>query len=140
MKKLNVVLFFTLYFSLFTFISHAQNAPKPADPCQKLDTNTIKQLILGTWVDMSDTSHTIYFSQDSLVESIKVNMDGKIKSDISYWAYSFIDNLFSSDAVTCYSLREFKEGYGHHTDVAINSVDSQYLLLGATGKTVFRKK
>ena len=118
----------------------AQNAPAPADPCQKLDTNNIKSLLLGTWADVNDTSHTIYFSPDSLVENIKVTMDGKPKSDVSYWSYKLIDNLFSSDAVTCYSLREMKEGYAHHTDVAINSIDAHYLLMGSGGKTVFKKR
>jgi hypothetical protein len=127
-------------FLLFTNYGKAQNVPKAADPCQKLDTNNLKQLILGTWVDMNDTSHTIYFSEDSLVERIKVVMDGKPKRDISYWGYKFIDNIFSTDAVTCFSLREFKEGYSHHTDVAINSIDAHYLLMGSAGKTAFKKK
>jgi hypothetical protein len=129
-------------FSFFLFVSYgmAQNVLKSTDPCQKLDTNSLKQLILGTWVDVNDTAHTIYFSEDSLVERIKVVMEGKSKSDISYWAYKFIDNLFSTDAVTCYSLREYKDGYSHHTDVAINSIDAHYLLMGSAGKTVFKKR
>jgi len=118
----------------------AQKVPSPSDPCQKLDTNNIKQLLLGAWVDVNDTSHTIYFSPDSLVESINVNMDGKPKSDVSYWSYKLIDNLFSSDAVTCYSLREMKEGYAHHTDVAVNGIDAHYMLLGSGGKQVFKKR
>lgn len=118
----------------------AQSVPKPADPCQKLDTNTIKQLLLGTWVDMNDTSHTMYFSEDSLVENIKVSMGSTFKQDVSYWSYKLVDNLFSSDAVTCYSIREIKEGYSHHTDVSINSIDSHYMLLGSSGKNVFKKK
>ena len=128
--------------SLIAFTSYckAQNAPSAVDPCQKLDTNNIKQLLLGTWADINDTSHTIYFSPDSLVESIKVNMEGKPKSDVSYWSYKLIDNLFSSDAVTCYSLREIKEGYAHHTDVAINTIDAHYMLLGSGGKLVFKKR
>ena len=133
-----VVIIFS--FILFTSYCKAQNAPSPVDPCQKLDTNNIKQLLLGIWADVNDTSHTIYFSPDSLVESIKVNMDGKPKSDVSYWSYKLIDNLFSSDAVTCYSLREMKEGYAHHTDVAINTIDSHYMLLGSSGKLVFKKR
>jgi hypothetical protein len=136
MKHLAIV------FSLFlaTNFCFAQDAPKPADPCQKLDTNTIKQLILGTWIDQADTSHHMYFSPDSLVETIKTMMDGKFKIDISYWSYKFVDNLFSTDAVTCYSLRESKEGYARHTDVGINSINAQYMLMGSEGKKVFKKK
>ncbi len=135
------IIVITIIVTLFLCVDcKAQKVPSPSDPCQKLDTNNIKQLLLGTWADVSDTSHTIYFSPDSLVENIKVNMDGKPKSDVSYWSYKLIDNLFSSDAVTCYSLREMKEGYAHHTDVAINSVDAHYLLLGSGGKSVFRKR
>ncbi|HSY75943.1 MAG TPA: hypothetical protein VK890_03755 [Bacteroidia bacterium] len=132
------IIIFALFLSAnFCF---AQNAPKPVDPCQKLDTNNIKDLLLGTWIDQGDTSHHIYFSPDSLVETIKTMVDGKFKIDISYWSYKFVDNLFSTDAVTCYSLRESKEGYAHHTDVGINYIDAHYMLMGSGGKAVFKKK
>jgi len=120
--------------------SNAQSAPAPFDPCQKLDTNNIKQLIYATWVDVNDTSHTLYITSDSLVEKIVVVMGGVPKTDISYWSYKFVDNLFSTDAVTCYSIREFKDGYSHHTDVGINGISKDYLLLGSNGKKVFKRK
>jgi len=128
---------------LFAFLglpAKAQNAPKVFDPCQKLDTNKIKQLIPGTWVDVSDTSHTMVITEDSLTESILITEGLKKKVNVSYWSYKFTDNMFSSDAVTCYSIVEYKEGYSRHSDYAINAIDDKYLLLGSTGKTVFKRK
>jgi hypothetical protein len=125
---------------LMTIQCKAQNAPKPSDPCQKLDTNNIKELILGTWVDMSDSNHSLIINEDTLTENILIVEGGTKKVHTSYWSYTFTDNIFSSDAVTCYSIREFKEGYSHHEDVAINSLDAHYMLLGAEGKTIYKRK
>lgn len=125
---------------LFAIQGKSQNAPKVYDPCQKLDTNKIKQLILGTWVDMKDTSHIMTFTDDSLTERILI-VEGAVKKiNWSFWSYKFTDNIFGTDDVTCYSLVEYKEGYSHHVDFAINAIDDHYLLLGASGKTAFKKK
>ncbi len=120
--------------------ANSQNAPKVYDPCEKLDTNTIKQLIIGTWVDMKDTSHVMVITVDSLTESILVLEGSTKKIHTSYWSYKFTDNIFSSDEVTCYSLYEYKAGFAHHIDYAINAIDQNYLLLGAEGKAGFKRK
>lgn len=134
---------FNLIIATLVFVAFqgmGQNAPKVYDPCQKLDTNTIKKLILGTWVEVSDTSHVLMFTEDSLTESILINEGGIEKKNISYWSYKFTDNMFSSDDVTCYSLYEYKEGYAHHTDFPINALAANYMLLGSTGKKVYKRK
>ncbi len=113
---------------------------KVYDPCQKLDTNTIKKLILGTWVEMADTSHVLVVTEDTLTERILIDEGGVKKINLSYWSYKFTDNMFSSDDVTCYSLFEYKEGYSHHTDFPINAIDVNYMLLGSTGKKVYKRK
>lgn len=113
---------------------------KVYDPCQKLDTNSIKRLIIGTWIDTKDTSHVIIITEDSLTENILIMEGGIKKVNTSYWSYKFTDNIFSSDAVTCYSLYEYKEGSTHHIDYAINAIDEQYMLLGSTGKNVYKRK
>ncbi|HTB32913.1 MAG TPA: hypothetical protein VK808_12870 [Bacteroidia bacterium] len=113
---------------------------KVFDPCQKLDTNTIKRLMTGTWVDMKDTSHTLVITEDSLTEKILIMEGGVKKVNTSYWSYKFTDNMFSSDAVTCYSLVEYKEGYAHKTEYSINAIDENYFLLGATGKNAYKRK
>ncbi len=59
-----------LVFSTFIVLTIQSFGQKVYDPCQKLDTNKIKQLILGTWVDMKDTSHVLIFTEDSLTERI----------------------------------------------------------------------
>ncbi len=123
--------------ALFTLQAKAQ---KVYDPCQKLDTNKIKQLILGTWVDQKDTSHVLVITEDSLTERIMFAEGGIKKLNTSYWSYTFTDNIFSSDDVTCYSLREYKEGFNHHIDYAINAIDEQYMLLGSTGKNIYKRK
>ena len=117
-----------------------QSAPKPSDPCQKLDTNTIKKLIIGTWVEVKDTSHIIVITTDSVEETIIVNLNGKPSANQSFWNYKFTDNIFSTDDITCYSLREYKEGYNHNVDIAINFIDAKYLLMGSSGKTVFKRR
>jgi hypothetical protein len=132
-----------LIFSIVVFFAikgKSQTAPKAYDPCQKLDTNKIKELVLGTWVDMKDTSHIMNFTEDSLTERILIEDGGVKKVNWSFWSYKFTDNIFGSDDVTCYSLVEYKEGYSHHVDFAINSINDSYMLLGASGKTVFKKK
>jgi hypothetical protein len=136
MKRIPALLFLVLC----AYYSHAQTAPKPYDPCEKLDTNNIKQLILGSWVDVNDTSHTLYITTDSLVEKVIITMGNVPKTDISDFSYKFIDNLFSTDAVTCYSIREYKDGESHHTDIGINGIDNNFLMLGSTGKMVFKRK
>ena len=129
-------------FILLTFLSITLQckSQKAYDPCQKLDTNTIKRLIIGTWVEVKDTSHVLVITDDSLEESIVI-MEGVIKKlNVSYWNYKFTDNIFSSDDVTCYSLYEYKEGYGNHITTAINGLDEHFLLLGASGKTAFKRR
>lgn len=113
---------------------------KVYDPCQKLDTNIIKRLIIGTWVDTKDTSHVLFVTEDSLTENIYIMEGGIKKVNTSYWSYKFTDNIFSSDAVTCYSLYEYKDGFTHHIDYAINAIDEHYMLLGSTGKNVYKRK
>ncbi|HXB11217.1 MAG TPA: hypothetical protein VNZ45_04470 [Bacteroidia bacterium] len=125
--------------SLMLIASYSQ-AQKVYDPCQKLDTNDIKKLIVGTWVDTKDSSHVMVITDDSVEENIIVNMGGKVSTNYSYWNYKFTDNIFTTDAVTCYSLREYKEGYSSHVDLSINSIDAHYLLIGASGKKVFKRK
>jgi hypothetical protein len=136
MKHLLIVFFFLA----IGIPDYCQNTPKIYDPCQKLDTNTIKQLLIGNWVDMSDTSHKMVITEDSLTESVLVIENGMKKVHTSYWSYKFTDNIFSTDEVTCYSLYEFKEGFAHHIDYAINAIDEHFLLLGASGKMAFKKK
>ena len=127
-------------FLAFTVQGKSQSTPKIYDPCQKIDTNQIKQLIIGTWVDMKDTSHVLVFTEDSLTEKIVIVEGINSKVNLSYFSYKFTDNLFSSDDVTCYSLVEYVQGYSTHTDFAINSVTQNYLLLGASGKMVFKRR
>ncbi|HTA81354.1 MAG TPA: hypothetical protein VK783_00340 [Bacteroidia bacterium] len=127
----------TLALALITTIGFAQKA---YDPCQKLDTNKIKDLLIGTWVEVGDTAHRLVISPDTLAETVIVTMNGAPSRNQSYWSYKFIDNFLSTDAVTCYSLREYKDGYGKYTDVNINSIDEHFMLLGASGKKVFQKK
>jgi hypothetical protein len=115
-------------------------AQKAYTPCQQLDTNKIKDLLIGTWVQADDTAHTLVITDDTLTENITVMMGNVPTRNVSYWSYKFTDNFLSTDAVTCYSLREYKDGYDKHTDVSINSIDGHYLLLGAEGKKVFKKK
>jgi hypothetical protein len=128
-----------LIFSL-AFIVNYTNAQKVYDPCQKLDTNTIRKLIVGTWVDTKDSSHVMVITDDSVEENIIVNMGGKVSTNYSYWNYKFIDNIFSTDDATCYSLREYKDGYSSHVDLSINSIDAHFLLIGASGKKIFKRK
>lgn len=118
----------------------SQSSPKVYEPCQQFDTNTIKQLIIGTWVDTRDTSHVIAITDDSLTEKIIIDDGATKKFNISYFSYKFTDNMFSSDAVTCYSIVEYIDGSSTHTDFAINSITHDYMLLGATGKMVFKRK
>jgi len=132
-----------LIFIFFLAISiqvKCQDSPKPADPCQQLDTNTIKQLIIGTWVDTKDTGHTLIITDDSLTERIQIGEGMNKKINTSFFSYKFTDNIFSTDAVTCYSFVEYMQGYKTHTDFAINSVTKNYLLLGSTGKMVFKRR
>jgi hypothetical protein len=131
----NVLLIFSL--ALITLTCKSQ---KVYAPCQKLDTNTIKRLIIGTWIDAKDSSHILVVTEDSITENILIMEGGIRKVNTSYWSYSFTDNIFSSDEVTCYSLREFKDGFTHHIDYAINAIDQQYLLLGSTGKNAYKRK
>jgi len=113
---------------------------KVSDPCMKVDTNQIKQLIVGTWVDVKDTNHVMVVTADSVEESILI-VEGSVKKwNNSYWNYKFTDNLFSSDDVTCYSLVEYKEGYKNKVNNAINGIDQNYMLLGGSGKMVFKRK
>lgn len=118
----------------------SQSAPKVYDPCQQLDTNTIKQLIIGTWVDVNDTSHVLTINEDTLTEKIVIQEGGENNVNISYFSYKFTDNIFSSDSVTCYSIVEYVSGAPGNTDFAINSITHDYLLLGSTGKMVFKRK
>jgi hypothetical protein len=118
----------------------SQDSPKAYDPCQKLDTNAIKQLIIGTWVDAKDTNHVMVITSDSVEENILIIEGLNKKVNQSYWNYKFTDNMFSSDAVTCYSLLEYHENFKSHTELAINAIDQHYLLLGGSGKKVFRRK
>jgi hypothetical protein len=113
---------------------------KVYDPCQTMDTNTIKQLIIGTWVDVKDSNHVIVMTSDSVEETIVIGSGVNKKVNVSYLNYKFTDNVFSSDAVTCYSLVEYLQGYPNHTDFAINSVDAHYLLLGSTGKAIYKRR
>lgn len=124
----------------FLAIATFSVAQKTYDPCQKMDTNTIKKLILGTWVEVKDTTHLLVVTPDSVEETIVINLGGKQSTNQSFWNYKFTDNLFSTDDVTCYSLREYKEGYDHHVDLSINAIDSHFLLIGASGKTVYKRK
>ena len=126
--------------SVALLIAVIGKSQKVYDPCQKLDTNKIKQLILGTWIDIKDTSHVLTFTEDSLTERILIDNNGVKKINMSYWSYKFTDNIFSSDAVTCYSLYEYKEGYSHHTDFPVNGIDNNFLLLGSTGKNAYKRK
>lgn len=135
--KLTLILFFILG---ITMQGKCQSSPKIYDPCQQIDTTTIKQLIIGTWVDTKDTSHTLVITDDSLTERIQIGDGVNKKINISFFSYKFTDNIFSSDAVTCYSLVEYILGYPTHTDFAINSVTQNYLLLGSTGKMAFKRK
>ncbi len=116
------------------------NSQKVSDPCQKLDTNSIKRLIIGTWVEAADTSHYLIFTEDSLTERIMIKEGAVQKVNLSYWSYKFTDNIFSSETVTCYSLYEYKEGYSHHTDFPINGLDEKFLMLGANGKFLYKRK
>jgi hypothetical protein len=125
---------------LISVCAYSQNVPKPADPCQKLDTVTLKNLILGTWVDMQDPTHIMTITTDSVEETISVTMGKDTKQNNSYWNYKITDNLFSTDDATCYSIEEYKDGYSHHVKIAINSVDSHYMLTGGEGNSVFKKK
>lgn len=118
----------------------SQNTPKVYDPCQAIDTAKMRQLIIGTWVDAKDTTHIMVITPDSVEETIRIVEGNNKKTDVSYWNYKFTDNEFSSDQVTCYSLYEFVGGLSLHTEYAINSIDEHYLLLGASGKMVFRRK
>ena len=124
----------------FIVITNCCISQKVYDPCQKLDTNTIKKLLVGTWVDTRDTTHIMVITTDSVEETIYINRVIGKDADISYWNYKFIDNFLSTDAVTCYTLREYKAGYDHHVDLNINAVDDKFLLFGASGKSVFKKK
>ncbi len=96
--------------------------------------------MLGTWVDIKDSTHIITVTDDSVEETVVIQLDGKNSTDQSFWNYRFTDNIFSTDAVTCYSLVEFKPDFDRKQKVAINYIDSNYMLLGAEGKTVFRRK
>jgi hypothetical protein len=113
---------------------------KVYDPCQKLDTNTIKKLLIGTWIDMKDTTHIIVITADSVEETIIINRVIGKDADVSYWNYKFIDNFLSTDAVTCYTFREYKAGYDHKVDININAIDEHFLLMGASGKSVFKRR
>jgi len=132
----NALLIITL---LLSTLAYCQDIPKPYDPCQKLDTNNIKKLLIGTWVDTKDPSHIIVITDDSVEETILIKIGNDTHEDQSFWNYKLIDNLFSNDDVTCYTLREYKAGYDHHVDNAINGIDSHYMLLGSSGKLVFKK-
>jgi hypothetical protein len=129
-----------IFFMAIVVQGKCQDSPKPADPCQQLDTNKIKLLILGTWVDRKDTNHVLIITEDSLTERIQIGDGMNKKINTSYFSYKFTDNIFSSDAVTCYSIVEYVPGYPNHTDFAINSVTQNYLLLGSTGKVVFKRR
>jgi hypothetical protein len=136
MKRL--LLIFNFFLNIC--ICQSQNIPKPQDPCQKLDTNTIRRLIIGTWVEMQDTSHIMTITSDSVEETIVVMMGKNKQENNSYWNYRFEENIFSTDQISCYSIIEFHEGYNDKVTIAINSVDNHYLLMGASGKKVFKKR
>jgi hypothetical protein len=129
-----------IFFLAISFQAKSQDSPKPADPCQQLDTNKIKQLIIGTWVDIKDTTHVLIINEDTLTERIQIKDAVDKKINTSYFSYKFTDNIFSSDAVTCYSIVEYMPGFKTHTDFAINSVTQNYLLLGSTGKMAFKRR
>ena len=97
-------------------------------------------MLTGTWVDPMDTAHKLVITPDTLDEIIYVDINGIQVRNQSYFSYRFIDNFLSTDAVTCYSIREFKEDINHHTDLNLNSVDDHYLLVGASGRREFVKK
>jgi hypothetical protein len=136
MKSL-FILAAALMVSIYSF---GQSIPTPVDPCQKLDTNSIKKMLQGTWVDVKDSNHIFIVTIDSVEETIVINMNGKPSVNQSFWNYKFTDNVFSTDAVTCYSLVEYKEGYPHNVELAINLLDSHYFIIGRTGKTIYRRK
>jgi hypothetical protein len=115
-------------------------SPKIYDPCEKLDTNKLRDMLTGTWVDPMDTAHKLVITPDTLDEIIYVDINGIQVRNQSYFSYRFIDNFLSTDALTCYSIREFKEDINHHTDLNLNSVDDHYLLVGASGRKEFVKK
>ncbi len=126
---------------LFTTYTFAQKPiPAPVSPCQKLDTGTIKNLIIGTWIDVKDSTHIITVTYDSVEETVVIQVGGRTSRDKSYWNYRFTDNIFSTDAVTCYTLLEYLPDYPGKEKVAINYIDSDYMLLGAEGKVVFKRK
>lgn len=125
---------------MFATIAQCQSSFKIYDPCQQLDTNNIRQLLTGTWVDVRDTSHILTITDDSLTEKIVIDEGTGKKVNVSYFSYRFTDNMFSSDAVTCYSIVEYMQGFQTHTDFAINSITHNYLMLGATGKMAFKRK
>jgi hypothetical protein len=129
-----------IFFLAISFQAKCQDLPKPADPCQQLDTNKIRDLITGTWVDMKDTNHVLVINEDSLTERIQIGEGMNRKINTSFFSYRFTDNIFSSDAVTCYSIVEYVQGYKTHTNFAINSITKNYLLLGSTGKMVFKRR
>lgn len=131
--KYIIALSFVIAFAIQT------NAQKVYDPCQQFDTNTIKKLIIGSWVDVKDSNHKMVITEDSVEEQIVIGEGVSKKVNMSYFNYKFTDNVFSSDAVTCYSLVEYLAGYPSHTDYAINSITHDYLLLGASGKKVFKR-
>jgi hypothetical protein len=97
-------------------------------------------LLIGTWEDTKDPSHVMVITSDSVEETIIITMGSETHKNESYWNYKIIDNIFSTDEVTCYSLRQYKEGYDHHVDNTINAVDAHYLIFGAGGKTMFKRK
>lgn len=135
--KYTLILFFFLAFATY---SKGQDMPKIYDPCQQFDTNAIRGLMTGTWIDSHDTSHLLIITDDSLTEKIVIMEGANKKVNVSYFSYKFTDNMFSSDAVTCYSLVEYMDGYPTHTTFAINSITPNYLLLGATGKMIYKRK
>jgi hypothetical protein len=133
-------LFIAALLLAFSIKSKCQNSSKIYDPCQQLDTNKIRDMLTGTWVDTRDTSHVLTITDDSLTEKIVIMEGTSKKTNVSYFSYKFTDNIFSSDAVTCYSIVEYIPGYPTHTDFAINSITEDYLLLGSTGKMAFKRK
>ena len=137
--NMKYILFLIAFLAVASHVK-SQDSPKPADPCQQMDTNKIKQLIIGTWVDAKDTSHVLIITDDSLTEKIVISEGISKKVNVSYFSYKFTDNIFSSDAVTCYSLVEYIPGYPTHTDFAINSISTNYMLLGSTGKMVYKRR
>lgn len=136
---------YILIFILIIFVAYhskGQTLPKVYDPCQKLDTNTLKKIILGVWVEVKDTTHVLDISFDTLWETLSVKFNGLAdkKTNRSWWFYSFTENFMSTDEVTCYSLREYRPNSPSHLDYAINALGDSYLLLGISGKTVYRRK